>query len=349
MLVKSGSYTGNGTSQTITIGFAATPKLVLVKSATTDIGVFRTDTMATDSAKPFGATALATSVITALGSGSFSIGSDARVNSNGVTYYWIALAHDGTNNDIETGSYTGNGLDNQDKSLSVITATPDMVWIASEGGERPYFRTSDFSGDSAKDFGGLSATTNIIQSFGVGTYQIGNRAGAVNTNGTAYHWIAFVNTANNFKVLTYNGDGSDNRSITGAGFAPDNAFTKRFDSTNEIVFRPKDVAGDSSTTIANGTPGWAADQIQARESDGFQVGTNATVNIATATPPYYAFVFKDTPVSGGGSGKGGGGGGKGGGGGGTGGGGKPPKGGGGGTPASGLFVSGRSRRRTGVL
>lgn len=299
MDVRSGSYTGNGSSQTISTGASATPKLVLVKSASTDIGVYRTDTMATDSAKPFtGATALATGCITALGAGSFSVGSDARVNTNAVTYYWIALAHDGVNNDIETGQYTGNATDNQNKSLSVITATPDAVWIASEGAERAYFRTSDFSGDLAQDFGGgAQALNNIIQSFGAATFQIGNRASTVNTSSTVYHWLALVNAANLFKVITYNGDGADDRSITGAGFTPGNSFTKRGNSTNPLVIHPKGL-GDSSSRIDGASGGFTTNKIQAAEADGFQVGSDADANIATLTPPYYAFVFKDTPASG---------------------------------------------------
>lgn len=295
MLVKSGSYTGNGTSQTINTGLGTTPKLVLVKSAATNvIGVYRTDTMATDSAKPFtGATAFGTDRITSLASNTFAVGADAQVNSNGVTYYWIALAHDGVNNDIETGSYTGNGLDNQNKSLSVITATPDMVWIASEGAERAQFRTSDQSGDLAQNFEGQELN-NIIQSFGAGTFQIGNRASSVNTNTVVYHWVAFVNASSRFKVLTYNGDGNDLRSITGAGFQPDNAFTKRSNSTNPMVIRPKDAAGDSSSRIDGASSGFTTDKIQALEADGFQVGTNADVNLSA--PAYYAFVFKDTPA-----------------------------------------------------
>lgn len=297
MYVKSGSYLGTGSAHTESpaalsgVDLTGANVLLLIKGGA-NVAVFTTDRMGADATKDLvGATALFSGAITALGNGSFSVGTDAKVNSNGVCYNWLAFVDDG-NLDFETGSYTGNNTDNTNISLATITASPNMVWIASASTERTHLKTSDAAGDAAMVFGGTvnGLLNNIIQSFSAGQFQIGNRAGTVNTTATTYYYAAWVNAANLFKVLTYNGDGTDPRNITGAGFDPDGAFTKRNSGTTGAM-RFKDEVGDNSYLVD--ATGEAANRIQNRITDGFEVGSDTAVNAAAANQ-YLAFVWIDT-------------------------------------------------------
>jgi hypothetical protein len=87
---------------------------------------------------------------------------------------------------------------------------------------------------------------------------------------------------------SYTGNGVDNRSITGIGFGPLMAWVKR-DDAQAAVWRPLSAAGDS--TLYWGATAAAANLIQALQADGFQVGTNATVN--TNGSLYYRLALRD--------------------------------------------------------
>ena len=88
-----GSYTGNGTTQTISsIGFD--PKGVIIKSQSTQVAMGRTDAHSGDLTSYFAPnTAPTTGAITALGTDSFDLGSSGNVNSSGQLYYYIALGN----------------------------------------------------------------------------------------------------------------------------------------------------------------------------------------------------------------------------------------------------------------
>src|SRR5205807_700941 len=83
-----GSYTGNGTTLSITgVGFS--PALVMVMHAGANDPVFRTS--ASTSSCDFQNTACdTTTMITALGVDGFTVANGARVNTNGQTYYYAA-------------------------------------------------------------------------------------------------------------------------------------------------------------------------------------------------------------------------------------------------------------------
>jgi hypothetical protein len=92
----------------------------------------------------------------------------------------------------------------------------------------------------------------------------------------------------------YTGNGSDNRNITGVGFQPDAVIVKS--STNqEAVMRTSTMAGDATKQLAGGN-GLQTNRIQALQSDGFQVGTDAEVNQGGGgAPTYYWVAFRDYP------------------------------------------------------
>jgi hypothetical protein len=92
----------------------------------------------------------------------------------------------------------------------------------------------------------------------------------------------------------YTGNGADNRNITGVGFQPSAVIVKT--STNqEAVMRTSTMASDATKQLA-GANGLQTNRIQALQSDGFQVGTDAEVNQGGGSPPtYYWVAFKSFP------------------------------------------------------
>src|SRR5690349_8023372 len=106
MKVASGSYTGNGSSKSIT-GLGFQPAFVWVQGGS-NVAVLCLDAFGANQTRAvIFLNGLFSGGVTSLTSDGFTVGSDATVNSNSVTYYWLALAGNG-NNDFETGSYTGN-------------------------------------------------------------------------------------------------------------------------------------------------------------------------------------------------------------------------------------------------
>lgn len=342
--IASGSYTGNGTAQSITgVGFK--PDAVIIKGGS-QIAQLCTASMGADATKPLiGATALQTDRVTSLDSDGFSVGGNAQVNANATTYYWIAVRETNAK-DFAFGTYAGD--DEDDRSITV-GFQPNMVIVVASGTQVAMWRTSDMTAGNSMSFLG-NLGVDFIQAFEANGFQVGTNA-TVNSTAHTYYWLAFKETEDLFKVLTYTGNGVDNRSITGAGFQPDNVWVKLNVDSFAMVMRFADQVGDSSSLASAAAA--AANRIQALEADGFQVGTENTVNSDTFT--YYAAAFKDGLTTAGGGGGGGGGQGGGGGkpGGGGGGGGGPGGGGPGGGGPPGLqrraIVGSRRIRRRGLI
>src|SRR3972149_4945205 len=94
------------------------------------------------------------------------------------------------------------------------------------------------------------------------------------------------------KAGSYTGNATDNRDITGVGFQPKYGLIKS-DGKQGPVHRPAALAGDSTLRFT-GTPN-SSNAIQALQSDGFQVGTDATVNGGGVT--YFWMAFAATPAT----------------------------------------------------
>jgi hypothetical protein len=147
-----------------------------------------------------------------------------------------------------------------------------------------------------RSFGFASDTgiTTGITSLDANGFSVGNSAQA-NSNAATYHWFALNESAGLVDTGTYAGNGADNRNITGVGFTPSWAMV-RSGSTNVAnpapsVQRPSSLAGDSSMRF-DGTAN-AANQIQALQADGFQLGTSANVNNALLTPTYHYLAVRN--------------------------------------------------------
>ncbi len=87
---------------------------------------------------------------------------------------------------------------------------------------------------------------------------------------------------------SYTGTSGDNRNISGVGFQPDAVIIKG-NAAQVAVMRTSTMSGDATKPLSGATA-LNTDRIQALQSDGFQVGTNAQVNLLGTT--YYWTALK---------------------------------------------------------
>lgn len=289
MLVKVGTYTGNGADSRSITGVGFQPDVVLIKGAGSTELVMRTSTMSGDLTDDMGTTSTAFQAnrVQALEADGFQIGTDARVNSDTIVYYYVALKDDGSG-DLKVSTYTGDGTDN--RSITGVGFQPTAVIFAPEGASTSGWNFAGADATSRVD----TTAANLIQAFESDGFQVGS--GTANTNLNIIHYVAIKNTSGVSKVSTYVGNATDSRSITGIGFQPDFAFVQKVSAAfHQVgVVRFKDNSGDSSALLNN--TAFAANHIQAMESDGFQIGDSVNVNTNTANYSY--LVFKDRAAAG---------------------------------------------------
>lgn len=194
---------------------------------------------------------------------------------------------------FEVGVYSGNGTDNTDINLSGSFAI-DALLIKCNGATNAVMKTSSRAGDGADNLGGGGGfVTNLIQSLGTGTFQVGSSA-QTNASGTDNcFYVAWGSDANNdLAVGTYVGDGLDNRDITiSPAFQPGLVvITGEHDDSNAM--RLSAMTGDASLFFS--FTGTGSNLIQAMNANGFQVGTSVRVNDGTGgTVDYYPLAVKD--------------------------------------------------------
>ncbi|MBI5699938.1 Ig-like domain-containing protein [Candidatus Saganbacteria bacterium] len=293
------SYTGDGTDNRSISKTAFKPDFVFVKqSAAASAAVLRSNQNYGDESQIFTATANAVDHIQTLEAAGFQVGTNARVNAAASTYYFAAFrgvtSTAPTNTfTMSSGSYLGNGTS---MSITSVGFRPDLVIVKSDtAAGYGVFATSKMTPDSTAYLANAAAnfSDGITSLTGTG-FNIGANA-AVNTVGITYRWTAFGNSGStNFVVGSYTGTSTgvgvgDNRSIPALDFTPDIVAIKR-DGASLGVFRTASIAGDNTAYFS--VTADTADVIQALETTGFQVGTNAQAN--TAANLYHYFAFKAT-------------------------------------------------------
>lgn len=288
-----GTYSGNGsTSRTISTGFQ--PDMVMVKRSTAVAANFRTASMASNRTDFFTSTAANTTgtYIASFATTSFTIGTNN--NTNGGTFYYIAFRSGGGN--FAQGTYSGDGTDG--RNITGVGFQPDMVIVRNGTGILATSRRAVMSGD--KHFGDLASyvtedtadVVNMVQGMQSNGFQVG---GGANTNqsGATIYWFAFGGAPNmigsgSFTMArgSYTGT-SATRSITGVGFAPDLVLIKS-SAASYAVFRIRQMTGDATAYLANAAADFTGG-ITSLDTNGFSLGTNATVNTTGNTYQWQAF------------------------------------------------------------
>lgn len=279
--VVSGAYVGDGTASRAipTVGFE--PDLLLIKGNGVVATQARTRTMSGDAAKDLGSgNAVATGRVLGLTSTGFVVGADATVNASGTSYRWTAFLD--VPGVMKVGSYVGNGIDN--RGITGVGFQPCYVVVLSEGGKGAFQRFSAEIGDASTGFASGGEVSDRIQRLDPDGFQIG-QSSDVNGAGVTYHYVAWSATAGLIGGGTYGGDGSDDRNLDVTGFRPDELLITR---NGTMTVRH---SGATSGDLTYPVPGGAtfANGVQAARPQGFQVGSDATVNAATKTYFYTAF------------------------------------------------------------
>lgn len=282
MLMNTGSYTGNGTDDRSITGVGFQPDVVIIKgNATWREGVIATDTMPGYSKEVRDPNTFANDRIKSLDSDGFTLGNNENVNENGTSYYWVAFK--AAAGEMKTGSYTGDGAASQ--NITDVGFQPEFVIVMSENSNhRSLYRSSQMS--NSHDFL-ANFVSDCIDSMLSNGFRVGSDT-KVNASATTYYYIAWNEVTGRMTEDTYTGDGNDERSITGVGFQPDWVIVQRNADAYSSYHKPASTGASTDTTCewlhANHT-----NMIQALETDGFQVGTDAGVNTNGIAYCYMAF------------------------------------------------------------
>lgn len=295
-----GVFTGDGVDSRNITGVGFEPDFVLIKQNSAVSPAFNTTEMWGDLSSLTTAAANAVNHIQSLDADGFQVGNSTGVNANTILSAWFAF---GGSPDpapsgsffMTRGSYTGSGV------IQSITTTfaPDLIFIKGNSLDygvwsmRPDNDTTHYFANSAVGFGGgvldMSST-----GFRVGTSTV------VNTNGNTYEYIAFGgatsphtgNGAADFAIGYLTGNGVATRTIDHFGFDPDMIVIKRPLTTAALsVWRSSSMATNTAqyfSATASSTDGTI---FQTLNSDGFTIGSGATVN--TVNVPYAFFAFKE--------------------------------------------------------
>lgn len=185
-----GSYTGNGTTQSIT-GMGFQPELVILmgnnaqRAAARYAGAART--------YGFDASTGVTTGVTAFGADGFSVGAAAEANSNNVAYHYVAF--NDVADSISVGSYTGNNTDNRD--ITTPAFQPEFVMVRADDtatGRAANWHPSSFAGDNTLLFTSTASGINRIQALQSTGFQVGTSTD-VNANTVSYRYIAVRSSA----------------------------------------------------------------------------------------------------------------------------------------------------------
>lgn len=278
-----GSYSGNGSVRSITVGFA--PDLVLIKDNAANYAVFRIRQMPGDTtAYLASATADFTGGITSLTGTGFGLGTSTIVNTNGNTYHWQAFGNaynPDTNSgatDFATGTYYGNGIDS--RTVADMPFQPNLVTAKRNAATAAVFRTSAQSGDLTSSFAATAEAADMVQSLATNGFQVGTSA-AVNTSGSLYRWFAFK-SGTNFSVGSYTGTGTSGLQVS-APFWSDLIWVKRSTAVAGAQL-PSTLTGGNAQYFPKTAN--AAAVITGINASGFTVGTSTATNTSGATYRY---------------------------------------------------------------
>jgi hypothetical protein len=183
--LKVSSYGGNGTSQSIAgLGFSPEYVAVLPETSTRANQRFSGMTRGFQFDNDTGSTTR----ITSLNADGFSVGSSGDVNTNGITYHYVAWNDvPGT---IDVSTYAGTGVAHD---VNGVGFQPGYVIVRANDtstGRQGHHRPSSVTGSGSLFFNAsLNITTGLTSLLADG-FSVGTNA-AVNANTVTYHYIAF--------------------------------------------------------------------------------------------------------------------------------------------------------------
>lgn len=273
MLVKSGTYLGDGgTSHAITgVGFAPTA-LFIKRPSTTAQFMLAIEVAGTTHTKRgnVGEAWDATGTLTLDADGFTLTATNAEINENNQTYAYLAMSADAA--DCATFTYTGNGAG--DRSVGAISFTPDCAFVMPANTAAFHWRTDQVDVAHSQQFAQV-LQDGRIEAFEATGIQVG---GDFNANTVAYFVLCIKKASTKFSTVEYSGDGADNRDIAHSlGAVPGFALIQQQtdQSSREAVVRFASQVGDLSMDY---NAAETTNKIQAMDATNVQVGTDVNVN-----------------------------------------------------------------------
>jgi len=201
--IVSGTYAGNATDNRSITGVGFQPIWVLTMGGGNhSMMKFNSSGASTDTSSYTYNAANVANGIQALQADGFQVGTLAGVNASATNYYFIAVK---AGQNVYQNEYSGNATDN--RNITGVGFTPDLVFIKSEAARNFALRSSDHSGDLSKYYRSSGFAANYIQSFNSDGFQVGNAAD-INTSADVLCYIAFQtgsgsspNTTNFFLMM----------------------------------------------------------------------------------------------------------------------------------------------------
>ena len=272
--IKVITYVGTGVAQDITgVGFR--PQYIFTKGGA-NIACFRTEQMLPDKTAYFaGNTAHFSGGIAGSLNDGFRVGTDAKVNANGTTYYALCISGTDAQEAFRIFTYLGNNTDNRELNLQGINFDPDIAFVKGDTAQNPSVHTVDTTTDNAWHFSGSADAANEIQDLITDGLQLGTSPRANGSN-IEYHGIALKHISEVVASGKFVGNAVDGRAITGVGFSGDYVLVKNGTTTNAAVVKTSDFSALESASV--GSAGPTTGLIKTIDSDGFTVGSNVAVN-----------------------------------------------------------------------
>lgn len=191
---------------------------------------------------------------------------------------------------ISTGFFAGTAVA---QPITGIGFLPQLV-ICKVEGQNGVMRTNIMRGDSTGFLTSSNAnlTTRITNLMPDG-FNVGTGAQS-NANGSNVYYLTIRGSSaqSYFRTFRYYGDGTDNRNMIASDitFTPDLVVIKG-DAAVDAPWRSSAMSGDA--TYRFDPNGAAVDTIQNLQSNGFQVGTQTTVN--GSGNEYHGFAMRSVP------------------------------------------------------
>lgn len=284
-----GTYTGNNTDNHAITGIGFQADMILIKGNSTQVSCWTTSAMQPDLTS-YLETALAgfTGAIKTIDSDGFTLGTDAHVNANTVTFYYMAWKDDG-NGDFKVGSYVGDGTT---RNIST-TFQPAIVLVKHNGTDQARWRPASLGGTADKRFDPVADTNGEISALNASSFTV-NNLNSVNASGETYYYAAWKAVTGYVATGVYTGTGSSHDE-TGFGFQPDEVWVKSA-TTVRGCHRSSSNTGTTSLRFNNAAND-ASNVISAIVSDGITIGTDAMVNTSSGTYHWAAWKAGTTPLN----------------------------------------------------
>lgn len=285
-----GSYTGNGGTQTITIGWQ--PAAVIIVSArsggppggrganikTTDMAGDQFFSLNTDAEMRSGNGVTLTST-------GFSLGSDQLVNHGGETFHWWAIRESGA---LQTGVYTGDGVsvgDTQD--IPAGGRQPEAVWVVDITTAQFRMETLQARVDGGLNYAMTTAWVEDSLSNALEILSDGFRARvgsgfSINDSGDTYCYLMFFKegATRSFVQGKWTETGSGSVAVA-VGFQPKWVLTNGGGGSPMGFWKSNTMPGDDDGELG-ATYDWVTSGGITLTSTGFSAGVNANVRSGDA-------------------------------------------------------------------